>query len=231
MPDALIVAHGSPGNPDPQEATLIALAAHVQDKLPGWRVRGATLAKEGALASALDGMQAPLIYPFFMAEGWFTNINLPRRLRASGAVGARQLPPFGVDQNLPDLVSCVARAGAVQAGIDPKTALLILAAHGSQVSRTSKYSTLAMAGILRSVAGFANVVTGFVEEKPFLADAARGISSGICLPFFALRAGHVDDDLPAALAEAGFDGPLLRAIGEHPKVPALIAAALARAVR
>ena len=53
----------------------------------------------------------------------------------------------------------------------------------------------------------------------------------ICLPFFALRAGHVENDIPEALADAGFTGPLLPAIGEHPCVPKLIAASLAHAVK
>ncbi len=64
------------------------------------------------------------------------------------------------------------------------------------------------------------MTTGFVEETPSLADAARDLTPAICLPFFALRAGHVVDDVPAALAEAGFTGPLLPAIGEHPKAGA-----------
>ncbi|MDT8346035.1 MAG: CbiX/SirB N-terminal domain-containing protein, partial [Thermohalobaculum sp.] len=48
----------------------------------------------------------------------------------------------------------------------------------------------------------------------------------LCLPLFAGRAGHVEDDLPAALAEARFSGPTLAPIGTDPEIPALIAAAL-----
>jgi len=51
----------------------------------------------------------------------------------------------------------------------------------------------------------------------------------VCLPFFALRAGHVSQDVPQALAQAGFRGPLLAPIGEHAGVPRVIAAGLSRA--
>lgn len=228
-PSALIVAHGSPAEPEPQEARLRALAAAVGALLPGWRVAGATLAAEGALEAALDGMRAPVVYPFFMAQGWFTNTNLPRRLAAAGAADARQVAPFGADPDLPGLMARVAAEAAEAAGITPARATLLLAAHGSQVSRRSADTTHTMARALAARTSFARVTVGFVEEAPFLAEAARGIGPGVCLPFFALRAGHVEDDVPQALAEAGFEGPLLPAIGEHPAVAGLIAQALLRA--
>lgn len=227
--EAVIVAHGQPGDPDPQQAAIAALAAQVAGLLPGATIRGATLAKEGALAAGLDGLAAPLVYPFFMAEGYFTRRVLPARLAEAGAQGARQLPPFGTDPDLPALMQRAAQEGARAAGIAPGIATLVLAVHGSQVSSTSKDTGLAMAEYLRRSAGFAAVTVGLIEEPPFLSDVARLPGPALCLPFFALRAGHVAGDIPEALAEAGFPGPLLPAIGEHAEVPALIAAALRRA--
>ncbi|THD84511.1 cobalamin biosynthesis protein CbiX [Aliigemmobacter aestuarii] len=226
-PSALIVAHGSPADPEPQEAWLAALAVRVAMWCPGWTVRAATLAADGALARALAGLDRPVIYPFFMAEGWFTRTNLPKKLAAAGGEGLRQLPAFGHDPEMPALLARAARDGAAAHGITPEGATLILAAHGSQVSRASATITEEMAASLRREAGFAAVVTGYVEEAPFLADAARGISGpAICLPFFATRAGHVAQDVPEALAEAGFTGTLLPAIGEHSDAARLIADAL-----
>lgn len=226
----VIVAHGSPADPVPQEAALAALAARVGAALPGRVVRGATLAAEGALEAALEGLAAPLVYPFFMAEGWFTGTALPRRLAGCGALpGATQLRPFGTDPDLPALMAAIAHEAAAVARLDMAQTTLLLAAHGSRVSRTSADTTLAMAKALRATTPFRSVTAGFVEEAPFLADAARGLGPGICLPFFALRAGHVLTDLPEALAEAGFQGPLLPAVGEHPAAAALIARAILRA--
>lgn len=230
MPEALIVAHGAPADPAPQEVALAALAAAIAARMTGWRVRGATLAAPGALEAALAGLVAPVVFPFFMAEGWFTGRELPRRLAAAGAGGLRRLRPFGTLPGLVALCREAARAGAAAAGIDPGGATLILAAHGSAVSRTSTLTAEATAAALRETAGFARVVTGYIEEPPFLADAAAGARPGVCLPFFALAAGHVTGDVPEALARAGFTGPLLPPVGADPAVPGLIAAALAESV-
>jgi sirohydrochlorin ferrochelatase len=225
--DALIVAHGAPADPAPQEVVLQALAAATAPHLPaGWRIRGATLAAEGALDSSLDGLHAPLIYPFFMAEGFFTGTLLPRRLAEAGAINATQTAPFGIDPALPALMARVALAAAAQTPADTN---LLVAAHGSKVSRTSADSTHAMVAALGPLTGFNRILAGFVEEAPFLADQARELGTGICLPFFALEAGHVIGDIPEAMEEAGFQGPILPPIGQHPDVPALIAAALIRA--
>ncbi len=214
--DALIVAHGQPGDPGPQQAALEALAAKVGALLPDWAVGGATLAAPGAL----EAVQARRVYPFFMAEGWFTGRELPRRLRAAGMGNARVLRPFGVDPALTELCQAKARAAAPAA---PADCTLVLAAHGSQRSQTSADSARAMAARLT---GWRRVVTGFVEQAPYLSDAARLDGPALCLPFFALTADHVTDDLPEALAQAGFRGPLLPPIGAADEVPALIAAAL-----
>ena len=231
MPSALLVAHGQPADPHPQEETLISLAARVADLLPDWQIRGATLAAQGALEAALkDSPPDTFVYPFFMAEGWFTGKELPRRLKALQADKVRQLAPFGTDPNLPKLIAEVTLQAAEDAGYAPRNTTLLLAAHGSKVSRASANTTYAMAEIMRARTPFAKVTTGFVEEAPFLANAAKDLGQAICLPFFALRAGHVSGDLPEALAEARFTGPLLPAIGEHPQTATLIAEALRRAL-
>ena len=77
MHRALIVAHGQPGEPAPQQAAVEALAARVAGHLPDARVQGATLAMPGALAAADD---ATLIYPLFMATGWFTRMDQGNRI-------------------------------------------------------------------------------------------------------------------------------------------------------
>ncbi|MDN5568491.1 MAG: CbiX/SirB N-terminal domain-containing protein [Paracoccus sp. (in: a-proteobacteria)] len=97
----------------------------------------------------------------------------------------------------------------------------MLSAHGSQRSQASFDITTALADTL--VPHFARVVTGFVEQEPFLADAAQGLDRAVSLPLFALRAEHVTQDLPQALDQAGFAGPRLDPIGLSPETPAMIA--------
>jgi sirohydrochlorin ferrochelatase len=224
--EAILVAHGSPADPVPQEAVMKALAVRVAMFRPGWVVRGTTLAMPDALEETLSRLHKPLIYPFFMAEGWFTKVNLPRRLKAAGAEDLAILPPFGVDPALPDLMAEAAAEAAKSAGFSQEDTRLLIAAHGSKVSRSSADSTYAMAQELRARTGFSQISCGFVEEAPFLAEAATGLGRAICLPFFALSAGHVVGDVPEALKEASFDGPLLPPIGEHPQAAPLIAKAL-----
>ncbi|TRW95067.1 cobalamin biosynthesis protein CbiX [Paracoccus sp. M683] len=219
---AVIVSHGQPGDPEPQEQAIRDLAAQVASENPGCPVAGATLAMPGALATAAD--PDSLIYPMFMAEGWFTGTELPRRLAKVGATGARILRPFGTDPALPPLIVATAHAAAATQGWQPQDTTLLLTAHGSQRSQASFTITSALAAQLAP--DFARVVTGFVEQAPFIADAARGLTRAVSLPLFALKADHVLDDLPNALDQAGFTGPRLDPIGLNPQVPRLIADAL-----
>lgn len=219
----LIVAHGQPGDPQPQERAIAELAARVAALLPDHAVSGATLAAEGALAGAVrDGA---LVYPMFMAGGWFTRVELPRRLALTGAKGLEILPPFGADAGLAALalgqLDAVARAN----GWALSEVAVLLAAHGSGRSRVPAQAAEAFAAALAGVV--ASVRCGFIEEAPYLEDQARGLGAqAICLPFFATHAGHVIEDLPEALAGAGFQGRLLPPLGLAPEVPAMIAAAV-----
>ncbi|MDR0808125.1 MAG: cobalamin biosynthesis protein CbiX [Gemmobacter sp.] len=222
---ALIVAHGSPADPAPQEAALRALAAHTAALLPGWQVAGATLATSGALETALAAVPGARVLPFFMAEGWFTRHLLPDRLVAAGCATSRQLPAFGHHPGLGALLASSAQEAAAAHGL-PSTATLLLAAHGSRVSRASARRTGELARELARLTRF-RIVTGYVEEAPFLRDAARIEGPALCLPLFATRASHVTRDIPRALEAAGFTGPLLPAIGEHAEVPRLLAGLLA----
>lgn len=208
-----------------------ALAVRVAERLAGWTVRGATLAAGGALETALDGLDAPLVYPFFMADGWFTRINLPQRLMRAGAGSARCLAAFGTDPVLPALLSRAALDGAAVAGLRPQDTALLLAAHGSRRCQGSDATTWAAVRRLQTLTPFRTVTAGFVEQAPDLDDAARDLGPALCLPFFSLQAGHVLDDVPLALEAAGFAGPLLPPIGLHSSVPGLIAMALAKAIQ
>ncbi len=181
------------------------LAARVSAFLPGWTIRGATLAMPGGLGRAMDGLLRPYLYPFFMASGYFTGGVLPKRLAALD-LAARRLPPFGADPALPALIGEIALAGAAQAGLALCDATLLLAAHGSKVSPASRDATLNLVRTLRSALPFGSIIAGFLEEPPYLSDAARGLGPSICLPLFALKAGHAGIDVPERLSAAGFTG-------------------------
>ncbi len=219
MPPVLIVAHGQPSDPDRAEADLALLGQAVAGRLDGRAVVTATLAAPGALGAALAVLGAGgRVYPLFMAGGWFTRVHLPKRLDAAGAPDWRVLEPMGCDPGVHDLaLRIVEEAGPVTS--------VILAAHGSGQSPVPSDIAHHVAGRIAARLDL-RVVAAFIDQSPRL-DEVRGHGPGaVCLPFFAASGGHVTEDIPAALARAGFAGRLLPALGLDARLPALIAAAI-----
>jgi sirohydrochlorin ferrochelatase len=221
LPAALLLAHGQPSDPGPAARALEALAARVAALTPGRTVRAATLAEPGALSRAVAGKSGGVVFPMFMAGGWFTRVQIPARLSEAGATGWTVLEPFGCDPAVHDLCVAEVRASGARA--------VILAAHGS-------FRSQAPADIARHVAGKIAretgrpVTTGFIDQTPRLATLTGFGPDAVCLPFFAADGGHVSEDIPQALAEAGFLGRCLPPIGLDRRVPGLIAAAITRGV-
>lgn len=224
--DIAIVAHGQPGDPAPLQQAVAALAARVDALLPDLRVSGATLACTDSLSRITD---ARLIYPLFMADGWFTRVEMPRRLRAAGVHLAEVTDPLGLDPDLPEIGLDLALAAAADAGLDPAQTALIVAGHGSGRGEAAANACRGFADAVAATGRFAQVVTGFIEQPPWLADAARLPGPALCLPFFATAAGHVMQDIPDALARAGMTGPVTPPVGLAPAVPALVARRLSAA--
>jgi len=227
-PDALIAAHGQPSDPAPAEAALARLAVAVARHLPGRRVASATLAAPGALEAALAAATAPLVYPMFMADGWFVGRELPRRLAGAGAPEACILAPFGLDGNVQGLAGRLAAAAAGARGWAVSETILILAAHGSGRSRRPAEAARETARRIAADHPFADIRLGFVEEAPGIAEAAAGAGRrALCLPLFAAAGGHVEGDVPGALDAAGFAGARLGPLGLAGEAPAMIARTLA----
>lgn len=228
---ALIVAHGQPSDPAPAEAEIAALAAQVAAHLPGWTVRSATLAAPGTLDRAVAGLDAPLVFPFFMADGWFIRSALPDRLARAGARSPRLMTPFGLLPETLALAAAIATAAAAARGWAVPETTLILAAHGSGRSPYPREAADRAAQAIGETCAFAAIRCGFIEEAPEIAEVASGAGNhALCLPLFVARWGHVETDLPAALAKARFTGALLDPVGTAPEVPGIIARALSAAM-
>ncbi len=226
-PAAVIVAHGQPSDPLPPEAEMHALAARVGAHLPGWAVRAATLAAPDALRVALQDLDEPVVFPFFMADGWFIRTLLPRALAEAGAPGARILRPFGLLPETAGLAVAVLKEALAARGWAAADTVLVLAAHGSG---RSPYPADAAGAIQSAIAlhlAFAESRLGFIEEAPELVEVAEGAGTkALCLPLFMARWGHVADDIPAALHAARFAGVTLPPLGADARVPAIIAGAI-----
>ena len=233
---ALIVAHGQPSDPAPAAQALMALAAQVAThSRAGGQVRqvaAATLAEEGAVQAALAqlGPQG-VVYPMFMAGGWFTRVALAEKVRTAGARlgpdGWQVLEPFGCDQAVHDLARDIVAEALT--GQTLAEAEVLIAAHGSFKSSAPSDVAIALARRLQVELGLARAQVAFIDQTPRLNDATGFGAGALCLPFFAAQGGHVNEDIPRALAEARFGGRVLPPLGVDARVPAVIASALAHA--
>ncbi|WP_293573709.1 sirohydrochlorin chelatase [Phaeobacter sp.] len=229
-PVAVITSHGQPSDPAPQEAALAAVAAAVAPLLPDWQVKSATLSTPGLLEETVEA--GAVVYPFFMANGWFTANVLPKRL---SDVACTITPPFGLDPDLPALACEALREACDSRGWTLEQTRVLLAAHGSARGPKAAEAAEAFADLMRATVPGIDLRTGYVEEDPRIADTARDIEqaqptqNSLCLPFFAQAGEHVRDDIPEALEEAAYTGDTLPVLGALPAVPALIAKAICRA--
>ncbi|MEP2716234.1 CbiX/SirB N-terminal domain-containing protein [Pseudophaeobacter sp.] len=223
----VLVSHGQPSAPQPPELALAKLANEVAQHLPaGWHLRSATLAQPGRLEEVMA--EGALVYPFFMASGLFTTQILPRRL---AGIAHRILPPFGADPALPQLTCEILRQEFknLPATASKAKPAVLLAAHGSARGPKARQATERFAQTLRPLLPEAELMTGFIEEAPYLEDAARSLPAcSLCLPFFAQAGDHVISDIPTALAEAGLATQCLPALGTYPQIAKLIARAILR---
>ncbi|MBO9432712.1 cobalamin biosynthesis protein CbiX [Ruegeria sp. R13_0] len=222
MPHAIIVAHGQPSDPEPAEASLATFAAEVNALAADVSVHSATLANSDALEEVMDSLpHDTVIYPLFMAKGWFVTSALPKRI---GDRNLRILSPLGTDPMLPDLVSDALKSALKENDWSATASDLIVAAHGSGRSRNPSAVANDFAEQLSQRMTFRSIRVGFVEEPPSISDAANGVSDqSLCLPFFACRGGHVLEDVPEELNKARFRGIVLPVIGELPPIKRQIA--------
>jgi sirohydrochlorin ferrochelatase len=227
MHQALIVAHGQPSDPLPAALALKRLARAVAGQAPGWAIGAATLADPAALPAQLAALGPQgLVYPMFMADGWFTRSHLPKRLAEAGGGQWRVLDPFGIDP----AVQALALKMVAEAGLQAGGALLV-AAHGSFRSPAPAAVARALAHEIGRALHLGRAEAAFIDQEPQLANVRNFGKDALCLPFFAAEGGHVRADLPLALAQAGFAGRVLPALGLDQRVPGLIAARLIAASR
>ena len=219
----IIVAHGQPSDTAPAAADLGRLATRVGDLLPGRWVGSATLAEPEALSAAVaQAGPGGVVFPMFMAGGWFTRVHLPAKLRAAGGGDWQVLEPFGCNPDLHDLaVQVTAQALNAQ-----RNGEVLVAAHGSFKTPVPSDIANHLAAKIKSALGLVRCEAAFIDQSPQLSQVQGFAPHAICLPFFASNGGHVTEDIPAALSKAGFIGRILPPLGLHPSVPALVAQAI-----
>lgn len=224
--EALIISHGQPSQPEAGEEQLRMQAAQIQNLLPGWHIRSATLAAPGALEKELDAFSGkPFLFPMFMADGWFINTALPKRLRDREV---HQLSPLGVLPGLPHQTVKYLKSEAKRRNWSWNSCDVMIAAHGSATGPAAAKCALYFARRVQTLMTFKQKVrTGFLAEEPVLSQVARFSGSRtLLLPFLAGVGSHLTDDIPEELEKGNFRGILLPPIGEADFIPKLIAHSL-----
>lgn len=175
--------------------------------------------------AAIDGLNDPLVVPFFMSNCWFTTEALPKAL-GEKARKERITTAFGEMKGVVRLIAEASLRGTILAGCTPQETTLVLMAHGHEQDDAAAARLEQTAKEVAALVPFAGVKVAFLERYPRVTDLDIGSGPTVCLPFFAQEAGHVRNDIPAALKGIGFKGKLLPPIGQHPVASAIISAAL-----
>lgn len=183
------------------------------------------------IAEALAGFAAPrvLVYPLFLADGYFSRVRLPDLLlAAAGSRPVRVLAPLGLDPALVGIVAGKAQAAIAQAGFAVERTTVVLLAHGSPSDPASRAATDLMAARLAEQGVFRAVRTAFLEEPPSLAQAVAEISGPVAVVGLFVGEGlHGGADVPQLLDEIGRDALVFAGnIGRFTDLADIVAAAV-----
>lgn len=237
-PPLLVVAHGD-GGADPRDETVRLLAERLARRLDrpvDWATlkRPATFAEARTrLAAALGSPDAAdlgpvLVYPLFMAEGYFVRVKLPKLLAENGFPETRALPVFGLDPGLVDLLEHRLRSiASMQGGLEPKDLRFALIAHGSASGDAgSRLASEAIAATLRARLS-ADVRLGFIEEAPVFDRLIAEEKPDVVVGLFVSAGTHALDDVAAAVAASPHVRHHVDAIGRDAGVADLVERAIA----
>jgi len=212
----LLIGHGS--SRYPQAGRMLAEHARRIAATGSYREIGMGLLNgTPTAAEALERLTAPLvrIVPFFMENGYFSRVAVPRALglpaaATSGArvvhaaTGAQVLlcPAVGTHDDMADLIARRVLDGCAERGIAPASTSVVIVGHGSARSPGRALALHHHATRLTARSLFAAVAAACLEEPPFVATVLQGLRTHpvAVVGFFAAEGGHLRDDLPELIA-------------------------------
>ena len=210
----LLVAHGSTRHPT-AAAGLYRIAERLKDRFA--HVDVAFWRQEPVLCPAHLREGKVFVVPYFAGLGKHTEQLIPERLGLSGNTEVRYCPPVGCHPALPGLI----HRRALAAAGDPANTSLLLIGHGSREGGANR-TPETIAETLRSLGGFAEVATAYLEQAPFAADWRKLVRfpKMVAQPLLLSAGMHASEDLPPLFA--GSDAVLLQGIGEEEEIAAMI---------
>lgn len=207
----LLIAHGSARYPDAARV-LQNHATALRDAACFRQVEVGLLNGAPSVAQSLGQLGDATIHvvPFFMEEGYFTRVAIPRLLGADRRI--RLCPAIGIHPGMADIILAQANRACRVHAISPREAAILLVGHGSASAPGRALALYRHAAQVASAAAFSRCEAACLEEAPLLADALRGLRGHpvIVIGFFAGEGMHVRDDVPSAIADEqsarGVDG-------------------------
>jgi sirohydrochlorin cobaltochelatase len=209
----LLIGHGSIRYPDAGSAMqghadLLRAGGHFA------RVETALLNGAPSVAEALARIDTATIrvVPFFMEDGYFNRVALPRALdtahsppAGSPPAGSPQIiicPPVGVHDGMAGLIERQALHACTALGVASHSTAILVVGHGSASAPGRTLALHRHASRVAATELFARVESACLEEAPFVADALHGLRSHpvVVIGFFANTGAHVRDDLPTVIA-------------------------------
>jgi sirohydrochlorin ferrochelatase len=183
----LIAAHGGRDVDRRSNESIVCLAENVAALIGDVQVMAGFVSGVPTIGDAITGLAAQnvIVYPLFMADGYFGRTVLNRlveeakRGRQGGSITV--LPPLGLDPALADLAVTKAESAATSLGMSPKQVTLVLLAHGSARSRASAIAAERVAINARAHGLFADVRVSFLDEAPSLKMAVAEIEGAIAV--------------------------------------------------
>ena len=184
------------------------------------------------VAAALMRIAAPVVrvVPFFMEDGYFTRVVIPRTIPDDSA-RVRLYPPIGVHAAMSEIIERQALTACAARGVEPDRAAVVLVGHGSAKAPGRALALHRHAACVASRGVFARVEAACLEEIPFVADQLGGLRGYpvVVIGFFANQGGHVRDDVPgliaaeqAARSEPGTEVRFHGSVTDHPGVIRII---------
>lgn len=158
-------------------------------------------------AEALARLAAPVIriVPFFMENGYFSRVAVPRALgmpdipgpgaefAADGATRSRLLlcPAVGTHDDMAGLIARQVLAGCAERGTEATTTSVVVVGHGSARSPGQALALHRHTARLTTMRLFASVTAACLEEPPFVATVLRGLRTNrvVVVGFFAAEGG------------------------------------------
>lgn len=202
----LLAAHGE-RRKDGENAGVVRLAAALSARNIFSEVGFGFIKGVPTIGAALRKLTAEetLVYPLFMANGYFARVRLPQLLSEATGKGWNRavhvLPPLGLDAALGDLAIEKAAAAAVRYNLKPSCCTLILLAHGSSVDSASCAATMHLAEIARARGAFSAVHCAFLDQSPLLREVISADSPQIVVGLFVGEGLHGDEDAVRQLAQ------------------------------